>query len=312
MRLPAIRGPRASLLELIPLLVLTVSIFCAPLVDSSPLHHHASLYAPDLHKRTDCAPVCKSSQTESDCDSDLSGSDEDTVCGSPRPESECDGNVPGIDGNLPGIDQGVLKMREWGKQSSPNVFWSGRAVSGDAAQEWGLGHEGGTFKFQMIRDLEADEAHESQVWWKNKYRAIMWKGATELPTPDIHYWTRILDYEISQAYAETTMGVVFLVIDDDDVSDNKSWDTDYCWGGYEWPALTRNPKITHIFRVSPKAGAKPRLIWTPADGPQGAEPKGAREPTVLVPVSELGDVESWWAEERIEFLKPLPPRKPDE
>lgn len=50
--------------------------------------------------------------------------------------------------------------------------------------------------------------------------------------------------------------------------------------GWEYPALTRNTKVTKILRVDPDTDDEPRVIWTQGkDGKSSQEPKGVRGPT---------------------------------
>lgn len=79
---------------------------------------------------------------------------------------------------------------------------------------------------------------------------------------------------LSQAFAEASTGDVYLCTPDDNAPDNNFGDQT-AWGGWEYPALTRNPDVTTIYRVDPDGEEGLRVIWRQGDPPSPKDPRGA-------------------------------------
>lgn len=78
---------------------------------------------------------------------------------------------------------------------------------------------------------------------------------------------------LSQAFAEASKGTVYFFTKKG--NDGTSMSENQAWGGWEYPALTRNPNVKEIIQVDPgHAGDKGHVIWKPADGPSCNEPRG--------------------------------------
>ncbi|KAH8896824.1 hypothetical protein GQ53DRAFT_890222 [Thozetella sp. PMI_491] len=84
----------------------------------------------------------------------------------------------------------------------------------------------------------------------------------------------------SQAFAEETEGVVYFFTDTG--NDGKNFNQDTAWGGWEFPALTRNEAVELIVQVDPDFPLRddqnnliPQVIWRPEDGKTTLEPRGA-------------------------------------
>ncbi|MCJ1467382.1 hypothetical protein MMC07_006006 [Pseudocyphellaria aurata] len=89
---------------------------------------------------------------------------------------------------------------------------------------------------------------------------------------------------LSQAFAEESAGETWVVI-----SKGRNFDENSCWAGWEYPALTRNPRISRIWQVELEydnradflPGGRPTgsktVLWTRGDPPSPVAPKGARQ-----------------------------------
>ncbi|KAL2046380.1 hypothetical protein N7G274_001827 [Stereocaulon virgatum] len=91
---------------------------------------------------------------------------------------------------------------------------------------------------------------------------------------------------LSQAFAETSKGDVYVFIPEGQLPNNQ-WNLDSAWGGWEYPALTKNTDVQRIWRVDldltnhedPKG--TPRVIFDRSKGNGPAyEPKGIRGPSL--------------------------------
>lgn len=77
---------------------------------------------------------------------------------------------------------------------------------------------------------------------------------------------------LAQAFAEASRGDAYVCIPDSEAPNN-DFNQDRAWGGWEYPALTRNSAVTNVLRVDPAVG-NPRTIWTQGDPPTANAPKG--------------------------------------
>jgi len=87
----------------------------------------------------------------------------------------------------------------------------------------------------------------------------------------------------SQAYAEVAVGPVAFFFADL-IHDGTNMDPNTVWGGFEFPALTRNPSIETIIQIDANFPLRdqngrlnPRVykvIWRKRDGPSPQEPRG--------------------------------------
>lgn len=88
---------------------------------------------------------------------------------------------------------------------------------------------------------------------------------------------------LAQAFAETSKGDVYVFIPQGQLPNN-AWNKDSAWGGWEYPALTNNQKVTRIFRVDLNVSdpnnstGTPEVIWNRGRGNGKAEydPKSVR------------------------------------
>jgi len=253
MHLPTSNGFLLALHQLFAILLSTGLLIheaSAQVPESNATAGDASLKPRDLPEKERCWPSCKAR---------------------PLLKMECNGDVPGVDECVARF-AAYMAMRP----EEPNLFWSGSEVTFEDAEEWARRHfRGGRFMDarQVLKYREVSQ------WYKAE---SFWIAASMDPRASVEHgkhFRKMLDGHASQAYAEVVAGDAYLAIKDGDVPDDRSWSLNHVWGAYEWPALTRNPLVERIFRVDPFVlDAKPRLIWTQAQGPQGVKPRGSRGP----------------------------------
>lgn len=101
--------------------------------------------------------------------------------------------------------------------------------------------------------------------------------ALQFPSLDI---SQTLGARASQAYAEVSVGPVAFFFTDR-IHDGANMDPSTTWGGFEFPALTRNPSMKKIIQVDANyplrddnGNLNPRVIWQQSDGPSAQEPMG--------------------------------------
>ncbi|KAI4118682.1 MAG: hypothetical protein LQ338_007359 [Usnochroma carphineum] len=77
---------------------------------------------------------------------------------------------------------------------------------------------------------------------------------------------------MSQAFAEATKGDTYVCTPESNAPNN-DFNQDLAWGGWEYPALTRNRDVTRVIRVDP-ATSVTREIWKQGDPETPNAPKG--------------------------------------
>ncbi|KAL8965547.1 MAG: hypothetical protein Q9183_003794 [Haloplaca sp. 2 TL-2023] len=79
---------------------------------------------------------------------------------------------------------------------------------------------------------------------------------------------------LSQAFGQAAQGTAYICMPDEEDPDDV-FRREKAWGGWEYPALTRNRLVTSVIRFDPtKDNYDPRQIWQPSDGPTPNEPRG--------------------------------------
>lgn len=77
---------------------------------------------------------------------------------------------------------------------------------------------------------------------------------------------------LSRAFAEASKGTVYFFTKEE--NEGTCMPDTQAWGGWEFPALTRNRDVKEIIQVDPRqASDKRHVIWTPADGPSYNAPQ---------------------------------------
>lgn len=77
---------------------------------------------------------------------------------------------------------------------------------------------------------------------------------------------------MSQAFGEASSGDAYVCTPESNAPQN-DFDQNLAWGGWEYPALTRNSRVTRVFRVDPNTNVL-ALIWTQGDPPTPNAPRG--------------------------------------
>ncbi|KAL8970317.1 MAG: hypothetical protein Q9197_003867 [Variospora fuerteventurae] len=77
---------------------------------------------------------------------------------------------------------------------------------------------------------------------------------------------------MSQAFGEATKGDTYICTPEDNAPNN-DFDQELAWGGWEYPALTRNADVTKVIRLDPNTGVT-REIWKQGDAATPNAPKG--------------------------------------
>ncbi|KAL8958294.1 MAG: hypothetical protein Q9183_005867, partial [Haloplaca sp. 2 TL-2023] len=78
---------------------------------------------------------------------------------------------------------------------------------------------------------------------------------------------------LSQAFGQAAQGTAYICMPDEEDANNV-FRQEKAWGGWEYPALTRNQQVTRVLRLDPNKNNEPRQIWQPSDGPTPNEPRG--------------------------------------
>ncbi|KAL8908674.1 MAG: hypothetical protein Q9171_005356 [Xanthocarpia ochracea] len=77
---------------------------------------------------------------------------------------------------------------------------------------------------------------------------------------------------MSQAFAEASKGDTYVCTPETNAPNN-DFNQDLAWGGWEYPALTRNRDVTKVIRVDPGTNVR-REIWKQGDPETPNAPKG--------------------------------------
>lgn len=103
---------------------------------------------------------------------------------------------------------------------------------------------------------------------------------------------------LAQSFAETSKGDAYVFIPQGRLANNQ-WDMSSAWGGWEYPALTKNKEVKRILRVDLDVSdadhprGTPQMIFDRDQGDSEAnyEPKGARGPSLPVglPADQVPD-----------------------
>ena len=106
---------------------------------------------------------------------------------------------------------------------------------------------------------------------------------------------------LSQAFAEQSAGEAYVF-----TPQGVDFQPNSAWTGWEYPALTRNKRITKIWQVAldtsdpsqfKPPGGKPQgvktLLWTQGDPPSGIAPKGTRQGTLPAQIPQDQIPENW-------------------
>lgn len=135
---------------------------------------------------------------------------------------------------------------------------------------------------------------DTAVWMEKYARAVMAEGAANgQPWNGRGCPIDVMQTRMSQAFAQAAIGDVYWFTENGHKQTRESqyhasliitWSLSNqtfvaTWYGWEYPALTRNSKVTNIYRVDPTDDDfVPVRIWKKGNGPTSREPRGDEEP----------------------------------
>ena len=103
-------------------------------------------------------------------------------------------------------------------------------------------------------------------WYLAQATAIMTKNQQANTAVDV------FQKRLSQAFGVASAGSAYLCTPEANTPNNQ-FNTADAWGGWEYPALTRNSKVTNVIRVDPSTGNN-ATIWNQGDPPTANAPAG--------------------------------------
>lgn len=163
----------------------------------------------------------------------------------------------------PTVAECVTKIRERGNVGTKiSVFYSS------------LGNEGGLTKCKQyfscpetaVGDVVLWDSIVDNKWLHAQGLALMKAYPNDFSTRDM------FPKRLSQAFGEASSGHVYVCTPEDNAPDN-NFRRDLAWGGWEYPALTRNRDVMMITRVDPTTKVL-RQIWQRGDPETAEPPKG--------------------------------------
>jgi len=163
---------------------------------------------------------------------------------------------------IPTLDQLVKNLNTLGVvKNKDSLFYSGLgdiAIIEKAAKTWYTSHVKGGRGAVAFGDIMATS------WYINQ--------AYVLSQDDINPFQK----RLSRAYAQVSTGNAYVFLTRGTNGATTSLST--TWGGWEYPALTRNKAIKSITQADPDSSlADPgTVIWTPKTGPSPNEPLSKR------------------------------------
>ncbi|KAF2222756.1 hypothetical protein BDZ85DRAFT_131677 [Elsinoe ampelina] len=183
-----------------------------------------------------------------------------------NPAWTCTGEVPSLDE----LRYHAIRLRDIEVKTS--IFYTklvkGRAV--EAAACWFDEYEEGVKR--------GDMAHFNNILDDDYYFAVA-SAIKKMPNADrnIDRFQKLL----SQAFAETSSGRVFVFMPSDSDVAGSAYDDMNVWKNWEYPALTRNVRVEEIRRVDPRVDQQSQQAWRKGDGPSEREPTGTNWPPGL-------------------------------
>jgi hypothetical protein len=153
----------------------------------------------------------------------------------------------------PSVDDCADKIRDWGKVAAKTPIYYTKL------QGWGgLKLCKQYFNCNPVeRPVVGYDDIVDNRWFMAQGQAI------RDSTPSQATFERLTDQfqkRLSQAFAQEANGVAYICTPEGESPDN-NFPTTSTWGGWEYPALTRNPAITKVMRVDPATSVMSQ-IWT--------------------------------------------------
>ena len=106
------------------------------------------------------------------------------------------------------------------------------------------------------------------AWFDAQARAITLGNPGTNPSIALDSFAK----RMAQAFAEASSGVAYVCTPEGN-SPGNVFDTGLAWGGWEYPALTRNGAVTKVIRVDPSTSSTSQ-IWAQGDPPTSNAPGG--------------------------------------
>lgn len=173
-------------------------------------------------------------------------------------------NVFQCSAETPTVAECVSQIETWGQVGTlVSVFYTGLGGAGGVTQckQYLNCHPeiGQTVLWDNIAD---------PTWFEAQTQAIYQGNPSGNPNIILDPFQK----RMSQAFAEASKGDAYLCTPEDNSPDN-NFNQNLAWGGWEYPALTRNSQVTKIIRVDPATGVT-NQIWTAGQPPTANGPKG--------------------------------------
>lgn len=163
--------------------------------------------------------------------------------------------------DIPTVDFLVTKIQQHGKVGKFDSLFYCDLGGGNAmaeASDWyrkNVPNGRGSVVFSQI---------VNQKWYDAQGRVLYQKSPCKVDA---------FQKRLSQAFAQASKDTVYFFTK----AGNKGtcMPEETAWGGWEFPALTRNSDVTQIIQVNPKAANdKGHVIWRPGDGYSPNKPRG--------------------------------------
>lgn len=189
-------------------------------------------------------------------------------------------------------------------QTYPDVFYTGYPISITIAGQWADEYfsqeeNGGCGNYAIWDSLLGESSNIVSTIPSNLQGDIQnaLRGSRSDYRNLLAGWYRdVAMKNIAQAYAEASHGRVYVAMADESNRSNNinGWSTQLAWGGWELPALTRNPNVRSIYRVDPRTNNSPRVIWRRGMAPTTQEPKGIRRDIYVTAAFMYDRTDSGW------------------
>lgn len=192
---------------------------------------------------------------------------------------------------IPGVDECNAKVAEHGNVGKKtSLFYTGWGANG-APGAGGIMARKYAAKHMCNMDTVSWSGLCNGEWKINTQKAIIEPfKKSDMSSDELFALDDKADpflKHLAQAFAETSKGDVYVFIPQGQLPNN-AWNKDSAWGGWEYPALTDNQKVTRILRVDLDVSdpsnptGTPEVIWdrSKGDGKADYDPKGVRGPSL--------------------------------
>lgn len=218
-------------------------------------------------------------------------------CAQSTPQNAGGNGVPATwlcDSLIPGVDECNTQIQQKGNVGAKtSLFYTGSPNGQASCRQW------------ASCNLPADSwvlwsGICDMAWYFDTTRSIerpFGPQGQNLPAAEVSSKSDPYPKNLSQAFAEQSKGRTYLCIPKDQVTDDQSWNPASAWGGWEYPALTRNKGVPEIWRVDPNDPTSqqgmPRQIWQTSDGHSPQAPLGTRGTSLPVGLPDADMPPNW-------------------